>query len=43
MRRRVHLKTVAIALAVLVVSFAISLKLMDVVAPRATNRPRPIS
>src|SRR5512138_3688993 len=38
MRRRVHLKTVAIALAVLVVSFVISLKLMDLVAPRATNR-----
>src|SRR5262245_254836 len=39
MRRRVHLKTVAIPIAVLVVSFAISLKVMDIVAPRATNRP----
>jgi hypothetical protein len=43
MRRRVHLRTVAIALAVLVVSFVISLKLMDLVAPRATNRPPPLA
>ncbi|KRR18858.1 DUF4403 family protein [Bradyrhizobium retamae] len=32
-----RVKTIAIALAVLVVSFAISLKVMDFVAPRATN------
>lgn len=36
---RLHLKTVSIALAVLIGSFVVSLKLMDIVAPRATNRP----
>jgi hypothetical protein len=39
MRLPMHLKTVSIALAVVVVSFAVSLKVMDFVAPRATNRP----
>ena len=39
MRLPMHLKTISIALAVLVVSFAASLKVMDFVAPRATNRP----
>ena len=39
MRLPMHLKTISIALAVLVVSFAVSLKVMDFVAPRATNRP----
>jgi hypothetical protein len=34
-----HLKQVSIALAVVVVSFAVSLKVMDVIAPRATNKP----
>src|SRR3954462_5630029 len=34
-----HLKTISIALQVLFVSFAVSLKVMDFVAPRATNRP----
>ncbi len=38
MRRRVHLKTISIGAAVLVVSFFISLKVMDLVAPRATNK-----
>ena len=39
MRLPMHLKTISIALAVLVVSFVVSLKVMDFVAPRATNRP----
>src|SRR5882757_7130773 len=39
MRLPMHLKTVSIALAVLIVSFVASLKVMDFVAPRATNRP----
>ena len=39
MRLPMHLKTISIALAVLVVSFVASLKVMDFVAPRATNRP----
>ena len=39
MRLPMHLKTISIALAVVVVSFAVSLKVMDFVAPRATNRP----
>ncbi|HMM90529.1 DUF4403 family protein [Bradyrhizobium sp.] len=39
MRRRVHLKTISIGAAVLVVSFFISLKVMDLVVPRATNKP----
>src|SRR3954463_8896541 len=39
MRLPMHLKTVLIALAVLIVSFVASLKVMDFVAPRATNRP----
>ena len=39
MRLPMHLKTISIALAVVVVSFVVSLKLMDFVAPRATNRP----
>ena len=34
-----RLKQVAIAIAVVVVSFAVSLKVMDFVAPRATNKP----
>ena len=38
MRLPMHLKTVLIALAVIVVSFVASLKVMDFVAPRATNR-----
>ena len=33
-----HLKTVAIALAVVVISFVVSLKLMDFVAPRGDAR-----
>ena len=39
MRLPMHLKTISIALAVLIVSFVASLKVMDFVAPRATNRP----
>src|SRR5438309_4014715 len=39
MRLPMHLKTISIALAVVIVSFAASLKVMDFVAPRATNRP----
>src|SRR4051794_33590495 len=39
MRLPMHLKTVSIALAVVIVSFIASLKVMDFVAPRATNRP----
>ena len=38
MRLPMHLKTVSIALAVVIVSFVASLKVMDFVAPRATNR-----
>src|SRR5437899_1141709 len=38
MRLPMHLKTISIALAVLIVSFVASLKVMDFVAPRATNR-----
>src|SRR5436190_1931758 len=34
-----HLKTISIALAVVIVSFVASLKVMDFVSPRATNRP----
>ena len=37
MRLPMRVKTIAIALAVLVVSFAVSLKVMDFVTPRATN------
>ncbi|KRR22520.1 hypothetical protein CQ14_35430 [Bradyrhizobium lablabi] len=43
MRLPMRLKTIAIALAVMVVSFTASLKLMDVIAPRATNRPPPLA
>ncbi|QHO71584.1 hypothetical protein ACH79_02040 [Bradyrhizobium sp. CCBAU 051011] len=43
MRLPMHLRTISIALVVVVVSFAASLKLMDVVAPRATNRPPPLA
>ena len=39
MRLPMHLKTVSIALAVVAISFVVSLKVMDFVAPRATNRP----
>ena len=39
MRLPMHLKTISIALAVVIVSFVASLKVMDFVAPRATNRP----
>jgi hypothetical protein len=39
MRLPMRLKTISIGLAVLIVSFAASLKVMDFVAPRATNRP----
>ena len=39
MRLPMHLKTILIALAVVIVSFVASLKVMDFVAPRATNRP----
>ena len=39
MRLPMHLKTISIALAVLIVSFIASLKVMDFVAPRATNKP----
>ena len=39
MRLPMHLKRGAIALAVLIASFVVSLKAMDIVAPRATNRP----
>src|SRR3954469_12463126 len=39
MRLPMHLKTISIAIAVLIVSFVISLKVMDFVAPRATDRP----
>src|SRR3954453_19554394 len=39
MRLPMHLKTISIALAVLIVSFVASLKVMAFVAPRATNRP----
>src|SRR6266704_2523248 len=39
MRLPMHLKTISIALAVVIASFAASLKVMDFVAPRATNRP----
>ena len=36
-----HLKTISIALAVIVISFVVSLKVMDFVAPRGTcARPR---
>src|SRR5512134_1217247 len=38
-----HLKTISIALAVVVASFVASLKVMDFVAPRATNRPPPLA
>ena len=38
MRLPMHLKTVAIALAVVVISFVVSLKLMDFVAPRGDVR-----
>ena len=38
MRLPMHLKTVSIAVAVVIVSFVASLKVMDFVAPRATNR-----
>ncbi|ANW04039.1 DUF4403 family protein [Bradyrhizobium icense] len=37
MRLPVRVRTIAIALAVLVISFVVSLKVMDFVAPRATN------
>ncbi|NOJ42055.1 DUF4403 family protein [Bradyrhizobium australiense] len=37
MRLPMRVKTIAIALAVLVISFAVSLRVMDFVAPRATN------
>ncbi|WOH49510.1 DUF4403 family protein [Bradyrhizobium sp. sBnM-33] len=37
MRLPMRVKTIAIALAVIVISFAVSLKVMDFVAPRATN------
>ncbi|WP_065756403.1 DUF4403 family protein [Bradyrhizobium paxllaeri] len=43
MRLPMRLKTIAIALVVVVVSFTASLKLMDVVVPRATNRPPPLA
>src|SRR5207344_258489 len=43
MRLPMHLKTVSIALAVVIVSFVASLKVMDLVAPRATNRPPPLA
>src|SRR6185369_9847494 len=39
MRLPMHLKTVSIAFAVVIVSFVASLKVMDFFAPRATNRP----
>jgi hypothetical protein len=39
MRLPMHLKTISIALAVLVISFVVSLKVMDFVAPRGTVRP----
>ena len=39
MRLPMHLKKISIALAVVVVSFVVSLKAMDIVAPRATNKP----
>jgi len=39
MRLPMRLTTISIALAVVIVSFAASLKVMDIVAPRATNRP----
>ncbi|NOJ47411.1 DUF4403 family protein [Bradyrhizobium archetypum] len=39
MRLPVRVRTMAIALAVLVISFVVSLKVLDFVAPRATNRP----
>ena len=39
MRLPMHLKTISMALAVVIVSFVVSLKVMDFVAPRATNRP----
>ena len=39
MRLPMHLKTILIGLAVIVVSFVISLKAMDWLAPRATVRP----
>ncbi len=39
MRLPLHLKRISIALAVVIVSFVVSLKVMDVIAPRATNRP----
>lgn len=39
MRLPMHPKTVSIALAVVAISFVVSLKVMDFVAPRATNGP----
>ena len=39
MRLPMHLKTISIALAVVIVSFVASLKVMDFVAPRATVQP----
>ena len=39
MRLPMHLKTGSIALAVIAVSFVASLKVMDFMSPRATNRP----
>jgi hypothetical protein len=39
MRLPVHLKTISIALAVVAISFVVSLKVMDFVAPRGTVRP----
>ena len=43
MRLPMHLKTISMAVAVVIVSFVASLKVMDVVAPRATNRPPPVA
>lgn len=39
MRLPMHLKTISIALAVIATSFVVSLKVMDFLSPRATNRP----
>ena len=39
MRLPMHLKTVSIALAIVAVSFVVSLKVMDFVAPRGAGRP----